>query len=221
MNMENVIRPLWANAKFGTWQWGIDIIGYINPNSSLQHRYILTTTDYFTRWVEAVPLRKVNEDVVINFLHENIITRSGVPISLVFYNASYFSSVKLTEFSCENGIKLQYWTNYYPHGNGLAESTNKNLIRILKKTVIEIQRNWHIDLPNALWADRVTSKHPLGVSPYTLVYGRESILPPNIMLPSLQLAQASRGSGSEILQSRINTIFKLEESRQKAKARFN
>ena len=37
-------------------QWGIDIIGEINPNSSLQHKYILTATDYFTRWVEAISL---------------------------------------------------------------------------------------------------------------------------------------------------------------------
>ena len=70
-----------------------------------------------------------------------------------FYNASYFSSIKLTAFSNEKGIKLHYSTNYYPQGNGLAESTNKNLIRILKKTVIENQRSWHIALPNALWAD--------------------------------------------------------------------
>jgi hypothetical protein len=27
-------------------QWGIDIIGEINPHSSKQHKYILTTTDY-------------------------------------------------------------------------------------------------------------------------------------------------------------------------------
>ena len=26
-------------------QWGIDIIGEINPNSSLHHKYILTTSD--------------------------------------------------------------------------------------------------------------------------------------------------------------------------------
>ena len=45
-------------------QWGIDIIEEINPNSSLKHKYILTVTDYFTIWVEAIPLRKVNEDAV-------------------------------------------------------------------------------------------------------------------------------------------------------------
>ena len=76
----------------------------------------------------------------------------------------------------------------------LAQSTNKIIIIILKKTVIENQRSWHTALPNALWADRVTPKNSLGVSPYTLVYGKEVILPPNILLTSSQLAQASRGS---------------------------
>ena len=142
-------------------------------------------------WVEAVPLHKVNEDIVIKFLQENIMNMFGVPISLVFYNAYYFSSIKITKFTSENGIKLHYPPNYYPHGNGLAESTNKNLIIILKKNVIENQKSWHTSLPNALWEDRVTSENSLGVSPYTLVYGKEVILPPNIFLSSSQLAQVS------------------------------
>ena len=108
-------------------QWGIDIIGEIKPNYSLQHKYILTAIDYFTRWVEAIPLRKVNEDAVMDFLQDHIMTRFGVPISLVFDNATYFSSIRLTAFAHERGIKLHYSANYYPQGNGLAESTNKNL----------------------------------------------------------------------------------------------
>ena len=71
-------------------QWGLDIIGEIKPNSSLQHKYILTATDYFTHWVEAIPLRKINEDEVISFLQDHIMTRFGVPVSLVFYNTKYF-----------------------------------------------------------------------------------------------------------------------------------
>jgi len=94
-------------------------------------------TNYFTRWVEAIPLHKVNEDAVMDFLQDHIMTKFGVPISLVFYNATYFSSIRLTAFAHERGFKLHYSANYYPQGNGLAESTNKNLIRILKKTMIE------------------------------------------------------------------------------------
>ena len=84
------------------------------------------------------------------------------------------------------------------------------MIPILKKNVSESQRNYHIDVPNALSEYRVTSNNSLGVSSYTLVYGKETILPPNILLPSLQLAQSSRGSSSEILQARINTLLKIE-----------
>ena len=131
-------------------QWGMDIIGEIKANYSLQHKYILTAIDYFTRWVKAILLCKVNEDAVMDLLQDHIMTRFGVPISLVFDNATYFSSIILTTFAHEKGIKLHYYANYYPQGNGLAESTNKNLIRILKNNVIENQRSWHLALPNAL-----------------------------------------------------------------------
>jgi len=58
--------------------------------------YILTITNHFTHRIEAVPLVKVNEEVAINFLKQNIITRFRVPISLVFDNATYFSYLKLS-----------------------------------------------------------------------------------------------------------------------------
>jgi hypothetical protein len=74
-------------------QWGLDIIGEIVPNSSKQHRYILTATDYFKKWVEAIPLKSITNDHVISFLDRFIITRFGLPSTLVFDNATYFSSL--------------------------------------------------------------------------------------------------------------------------------
>jgi hypothetical protein len=58
----------------------------------------------------------------------------------------------------KEGFKLKYSANYYPQGNGLAESTNKNLIKIIKRTVEQNHRNWHKSLVFALWADRITQK---------------------------------------------------------------
>jgi len=100
-------------------QWGLDIISEINLHSSKQHMYILTATDYFTRWIEAIPLVKVNEEVVINFLEQHIITRFGIPNSLVFDNDAYFSSLKLSKYALKKGTILKYSANYYPQGNGL------------------------------------------------------------------------------------------------------
>ena len=58
--------------------WGINVIGPINPPSSRGHRFILDATDYFSKWAEAVPLREVKSDNVINFLERNIIYRFGI-----------------------------------------------------------------------------------------------------------------------------------------------
>jgi hypothetical protein len=165
-------------------QWGLDIVGEITPSSSKLHKYILTTIDYFTRWTEAIPLTHVNEKVVIQFIEQQLIMRFSVPSVLVFDNTSYFSSTLSTEFALDKGIVIKYSANYYPQGNGVAESTNKNLVRILKKMITDNQRNWHNLLYNALWADSVTPKEAIGNSPYFLVYGQEAILP-NGLYPRL------------------------------------
>ena len=44
----------------------MDLIGEIKPKSSKKHKYILVAIDYFTKWVEAVPLEKVDQEIVID-----------------------------------------------------------------------------------------------------------------------------------------------------------
>ena len=67
----------------------------------------------------------------------------------------------------------------------------------------------------------MTPRISLGTSPYFLVYGKDKILPPNIYLPSLQLAQSSRSRSSNVLQTRIDTLIKLKEERIKTKEKFH
>eukprot|EP00253_Pinus_taeda_P017498 PITA_17498 len=119
-------------------QWGLDIIGEITPNSSKQHKYILTATDYFTKWVEAIPLKKTNSEAIIEFIDQFIITR-------------------------------------------------------------------------------ITQKASIGSSPFKLVYGKEVVLPTNLILPSLALVQFIEEKPSSSLQLRHDQILKLEEEREKAK----
>jgi hypothetical protein len=141
----------------------------------------------------------------------------NMPSVLVFYNVSYFSSTLLTYFSLDKGIIIIYFANYYPQGNKLAESTNKKLVRILKKIVADNQRNRHNSLHNSLWDDRVTPKEAIGNYPYFMVYRQEAILPNGLYIPSLHLAQDSRGQPSSGIQQRIDTLLMLEEEREKEK----
>jgi hypothetical protein len=55
------------------------LIGQINPPSSKGHKFVLLATDYFTKWVEAIPLKKVTSENMVEFVKEHIIYRFGIP----------------------------------------------------------------------------------------------------------------------------------------------
>ena len=64
----------------------------------------------------------------------------------------------------------------------------------------------------------ITPKVSFGNSPYCVVYGKESVLPPNLLLPSLHIAQScSQDADSSPLQDRIDTLLKLEEERERSR----
>jgi hypothetical protein len=90
---------------------GLDFIGKFKDNSSNGFRWILTATDYFTKWVESIPTKKSTEEVVMNFLEERIITIFGVPSKITTDNAKDFSSLVLAEFCFKYGIILSHSSN--------------------------------------------------------------------------------------------------------------
>ena len=152
-------------------QWGLDFIGEISPSSSGQHKWISISTNYFTKWIEAVPIRNSTHQVIMIFLYENIFSRFGFPVRLVTDNALAFKVGALIKMCESMGIQLVHSTSYYPQGNGLAESSNKSLVRIIRKLLGTNQKSWDSKLKFALWADRVTDKRSIGTSPFKLVYG--------------------------------------------------
>ena len=131
------LRPVIIEGPFK--QWGLDFIGPITPTSSAGHQYIITATDYFTKWVEAKATKKTTSEVVCDFIKENILVRFGVPIKLLMDNASYFSSIEITDLCFEYGIIVGHSSDYFPQGNGQAESSSKNLVNIVKKIVSDNQ----------------------------------------------------------------------------------
>ena len=82
------LKPIEVSAPFQ--QWGLDFIGEIHPSSSGQHRWILTATDYFRKWIEAIPTRQATDAVIITFLENNILSRFGCPNKLIIDNVAAF-----------------------------------------------------------------------------------------------------------------------------------
>eukprot|EP00253_Pinus_taeda_P008118 PITA_08118 len=121
-------------------------------------------------------------------------------------------SKKMVSFYHKFHITLGHSTAYYPQGNGLAESSNKSLVNMIKKVLEENKKNWHKKLVNALWADRLKTKRSIGVSPYELVYGLESKFPSSLGIPIMKLLQEIQAEPND-MQRRVNQIICLQQTR--------
>uniref|UniRef100_A0A2N9IHQ7 Integrase catalytic domain-containing protein n=1 Tax=Fagus sylvatica TaxID=28930 RepID=A0A2N9IHQ7_FAGSY len=95
--------------------WGLDLIGPINPPSG-GYIWILAATEYFTKWVEAIPLRKATGAAVANFIREHIITRFGIPHKIISDNGTPFVNKDVREVLEHYRIKHRRSTPYYPQG---------------------------------------------------------------------------------------------------------
>jgi hypothetical protein len=86
--------------------WALDFVVQIHPASSNGHQFVLVATDYFTKWMEAVPLKNMMHKEVINFISEHIIHRFSIPHMMTTDQGSSFVSHQVREFADSLKIKL-------------------------------------------------------------------------------------------------------------------
>jgi transposase InsO family protein len=127
------------------------------------------------------------------------------------YYKHAFISANLTQFLAKLGVKHFTSSAYYPRGNGQAESTNKNLVRIFKRLIEDKPRPWNTLLTYTLWEDHTTTKVSTGCTPFHLVYGQESIMPTEMEISSLRLMLQVEELNSSNISQRMNAILALEE----------
>jgi transposase InsO family protein len=113
--------------------WGIDLTGQINPPSSKGHKFVLLAIDYFTKWVVAIPLKKVTSENMVEFVKEHIIYRFGIPQTITTDRRTQFTSSEFGDFAESMGIKLLNSSPYYAQANGQAEASNKIMINTIQK----------------------------------------------------------------------------------------
>ncbi|MCO5592398.1 hypothetical protein L7F22_046401 [Adiantum nelumboides] len=156
------------------------------PRTSTGKQYILTATDYMTRWAEAASVARITAAYVSKFVLDYICSRFGTPLEI--------------EVKC----------------NGLVEKTNGVLCKIITKHVKDRPQDWDKHLTAALWTYRTSFKVSTQFSPYHLVYGQEALLPIEVELGSLRVLARETTSSKEKLDQRILDLQRLELDREAA-----
>ena len=142
----------------------------------------------------------------MKFLYENILSRFGCPKRLVTDNAIDFKDNALVDMCESMGIQLVHSTPYYPQGNGLVESSNKSLIKIIRKLLEENKKNLDSKLKFFLWVDRVTIKKSIGTSPFKLVYGTDAIFPVQLILLVARFFQEEQTESNDMVRRMLDLV---------------
>ena len=167
-------------------QWGLDILGPF-PRATGNRRFVLVAVDYFTKWAEAKALTNIRDVDVKKFVWKNIVTRFGVPNTLISNNGLQFDSRAFRDFYCDLGIMNRYSTPAYPQSNGQVEAVNKAILSGLKRRLDGAKCNWAEELPNVLWAYRMTPRKSMGETPFSLTYGAKVVIPAKVNMCSARI----------------------------------
>ncbi|KAM2999463.1 hypothetical protein FF2_040990 [Malus domestica] len=115
----------------------MDVIGKITPSSgAAKHAWILVATNYFTKWVEARSYAELTSKEVCDFVEEHIVTRFGVPETIITDNGTVFTAERFKEYTMSLKIQLEQSTPYYPQVNGQAEAIelSVNSLRVVEQS---------------------------------------------------------------------------------------
>ncbi|CAL2265275.1 unnamed protein product [Prunus armeniaca] len=180
-----------------------DMVQFSRLVKDMVHCFIIVATDYFTKWVEAKPVKSTTSEEIITFIEEQIVHKYGISESITTDIGNSFIFREMLDMAEELKIKLLQSTPYYTQANGQAESSNKDF----KK-----RSNWH--------------------DSYFLTYGHDAILPMKIAVQSIRIAQQHNLVGEDYSQamllelegldtSRIDTLNKLLAGKQAMARAYN
>ncbi len=120
---------------------------------------------------------------------------------------------ELVDMTESMSIQVVHSTSYYPQGNGLVESSNKSLVRVIKKLLEDNKESWDSKLKFALWADKLTIKNSIGNSPFKLVYGANVVFHIQLILRVAKFLQEEQEEVNDMVR-RMNNLVELQQIRE-------
>lgn len=149
----------------------IDFIGPL-PISSKGNQWIFVAVDHFTKFVTMLPMRKATAEKTVEILENNILSKYGVPETIILDNGSQLKSKLFQEFASRHHINLWYSANYHPQANP-TEAANHSIIKAMRAYLkgVKNHKHWDHQLQWVACALNASIHTATKVTPFMAVYG--------------------------------------------------
>ena len=133
--------------------------------------HLLVVVDYYSRWIEAILLKKTDAHHVVKSM-EAIFRTHGLPQCVRSDNGPPFVSEQFETFLEYLGTHQKKGVPYWPQCNGEVERCNETLLKIVRIVQLE-RRDWRKAVQDFLFQFRVTPHTVTGILPAELLMGRK------------------------------------------------
>ena len=140
------------------------------------------------------------------FVWKNIVTRFGIPYTLISDNGLQFDRKAFRRYCCDLGITNKYFTSAYLKENGQAEAVNKVIVSGLKKRLDNAKGKWVEELPHVFWTYRTTPHRSTGETPFLMIYRAEAVIPLETRFPTLRANSFTPSYNDELLEKSLDLI---------------
>ena len=186
----------------------VDIVGPL-PESESGNSYVLVAGDYFTRWMEAYPIRNQEASTVARVLVDQWFCRFSVPEQLHSDQGRQFESNLLAEVCKTLGIQKTCITPYHPQCDGLVERFNRTILDMLATSVKGHPFDWEYHIWKVCFAYNTSIQSTTGYTPFFLLFGRQARIPADIMYPTHQLESTTHGEFTTTLKATLEKAYEL------------
>nr|GFB73742.1 reverse transcriptase domain-containing protein [Tanacetum cinerariifolium] len=178
------------------------------PKSSQGYDTIWVIVDRLTMSAIFIPIRKTDHmDKLARIYLKEVITRHGIPVSIISDRDSRFTSNFWRSLQNALGTKLDMSTTYHPEIDGQSERTIQTLEDMLRACAIDFGKGWDNHLPLVESSYNNNYNASIKAAPFEALYGRKCRSP----------VCWTEVGGAQNPRSRINSRDDRENSLNQAK----